>query len=269
MKVFIMDVARCVGCYACQIACKDEHCGNDWMPYARPQPDTGQFWGRIDESVRGNCPYVRVSYLFVPCQHCDEATCLKSCPIEGALFKREDGLVIIDPAKCNGCQSCVDACPYGSIYFNYDLNLAQKCTGCAHLLDRGGIFREPRCVDVCATGALKFGEEEDFRTIITGAEKLHPEYRLSPRFYYLNLPRKFIAGTVYTPDNEEVVVGAVCTLEGEGKTIVQTTDNWGDFWFDGLEVGTYFLKIEAAGRAKMIPDISTEKDVGLGDIALS
>ena len=61
-KVFAIDVAKCNGCYGCQIVCKDEHCGNDWRPYAAPQPETGQFWMRIDEKTRGQVPVVKVSY---------------------------------------------------------------------------------------------------------------------------------------------------------------------------------------------------------------
>jgi tetrathionate reductase subunit B len=268
MKVFLIDVALCMGCYACQIACKDEHCGNDWMPYAKPQPDTGQFWGKINEYVRGNIPQVKISYVFEPCHHCDDAPCILACPVEGGIYRRPDGLVIIDPKKCTGCKSCIDACPYGRIYLNEDLNLAQKCTGCAHLLDRGGVFKEPRCVDACAPEAIKFGEESEFSELISQAEILHPEYGLSPRVYYLNMPKKFIAGTVYSPVDEEVVIGATCTLTGEGDTFTQTTNDWGDFWFDGLKVGTYSLKIETGGKTKTISNISTEKDVGLGDIAL-
>jgi Fe-S-cluster-containing dehydrogenase component len=89
--------------------------------------------------------------------HCDNAPCIKACS-EGAIYKREDGLVIIAPEKCTGCRKCADVCPYGALYFNWDLNIAQKCTGCAHLLDKG--WKEPRCVDVCPTGALRFGERE-------------------------------------------------------------------------------------------------------------
>ncbi len=269
MKAFVIDVSRCMGCYACQVVCKDEHCANDWTPYARPQPDTGQFWGQMNEYVRGNYPQVKMSYVFVPCQHCDDAPCLPACPVEGGIYRRADGLVIIDPQKCTGCKNCVDACPYGRIYFNDDLNLAQKCTGCAHLLDRGGVYKVPRCVDVCGTGAIKFGEESELQDLIDQAEILHPEYGLSPRVYYKNLPRKFIAGTVYTPDDEEVVIGATCTLTGEGETYTQPTNDWGDFWFDGLKTGTYALKIETGDRTKTITSISTEKDVGLGDIALT
>ncbi|MBS4897360.1 MAG: oxidoreductase, partial [Gordonibacter pamelaeae] len=62
-KVFVFDAAKCNGCRNCQIACKDEHVDNDWSPIARPQPDTGHFWCRIEERVRGQVPKVRVSYV--------------------------------------------------------------------------------------------------------------------------------------------------------------------------------------------------------------
>jgi tetrathionate reductase subunit B len=269
MKVFVIDIARCTGCYSCQIACKDEHCGNDWTPYAKPQPDTGQFWGKIDEFERGNIPQVKVTYEFVPCQHCKDAPCMAACSVEGAFYRRPDGLVIIDPQKCTGCKNCVDACPYGRIYYNEDMNLAQKCTGCAHLLDRGDDnFKTPRCVDVCGTGAIKFGDESEFKDQIAKAEYLHPEFGTKPRVYYLNLPKKFIAGTVFSPSEDEVVIGAACTLTGEGQKFTQKTNHWGDFWFDGLKTGNYSLKIQAGKKMKLIPDISTKKDVGLGDIPL-
>jgi tetrathionate reductase subunit B len=230
--------------------------------------DTGQFWGRLNEYVRGNCPQVKMSYIFEPCQHCNDARCIGACRVEGGIYRRTDGLVVIDVRKCTGCRDCITACPYDRIFFNDNLNLAQKCTGCAHLLDKGSVFKEPRCVDACATGALKFGEETDFKSLIPKAEILHPEYGLSPRVYYLNLPKKFIAGTVYIPGIDEVVVGATCTLTGGGETHIQKTNDWGDFWFDGLKTSVYSLKVEADEKSKIITNISTERDVGLGDIAL-
>ena len=79
MKAFLIDLNKCVGCYDCQIACKDEHCGNDWSPYAKPQPDTGQFWLRLNETEHGARPHVKVSYVPVMCQHCDNAACMEAC----------------------------------------------------------------------------------------------------------------------------------------------------------------------------------------------
>jgi Fe-S-cluster-containing dehydrogenase component len=267
MKVFVIDIAKCNGCYGCQIACKDEHCGNDWMPYARPQPDTGQFWSKVTEYTRGTIPQVKCSFVPTLCMHCEEAPCIKVCPTQ-AIYQRNDGLVIIDPAKCGGHRQCIDACPYGAIYYNKELNIAQKCTGCARLLDRGFPIKEPRCVDACILGAMKFGEEADFKDVIAQAEILHPEYGLQPRVYYLNLPKRFITGTVYDPATKEVVIGATCTLNGDGTTTA-TTNDWGDFGFEGLAVGTFSLKIEAGGKTKTIADINTAQDVSLGDIPLA
>ncbi|MFC2027000.1 4Fe-4S dicluster domain-containing protein [Chloroflexota bacterium] len=267
MKSFVIDVRLCIGCYNCQIACKDEHCGNDWTPYAKPQPDTGQFWLEVREEERGTIPKVTVTYIPWMCQHCDDAPCMKVCPVE-AIYKRDDGLVIIDPKMCNGCMHCVDACPYGSIFYNETIGLAQKCTGCAHLLDRGWPIKEPRCVDVC-WGAMFFGEESELQSMISNAEELLPGEDTNPRVHYLNLPKKFIGGTVYDPDAKEIIEDATCTLSGDG-TGTATTDGFGDFWFTGLkDDGMYSLMIESNGKTKTISDISTEKDVNLGDIALS
>ena len=270
MKAFVIDTTRCSGCYDCQIACKDEHCGNDWTPYAKPQPDTGQFWLKMNEFVRGTVPKVKVAYIPVLCMHCKDARCMKACPVDKGIYRREDGLVIIDPTKCTGCMNCVDACPYGVIYYNWDLNIAQKCTFCAHLLDRG--WKEPRCVDACPTGAYTFGEEEDLKDKIAKAEILLPEQKTKPRVYYLNIPRKFIAGAVYDPEEDECIEGAICTLTNSKtkKKLTATTDNFGDFWFEKLDVGTYNLLIKKDGYYPFEQAaISAEKDVNLGDIKLN
>jgi tetrathionate reductase subunit B len=268
MKVFVFDTSVCNGCYNCQIACKDEHCGNDWTPYARPQPETGQFWLKLSEHVRGTVPKVKVHYVASLCNHCDKPACLDACAVEGAIYKRDDGLVMIDPEKCTGCTNCATACPYGVIYMNDSLQIAQKCTGCAHLLDAD--WKEPRCVDACPTAALKFLEESEAADLIEGAEVLRPEAGLKPRVYYRNIPKKFVAGTVYDPIKKEVVIGAACTLIGNGATLAATTDGFGDFWFEGLSVGTYSLDIRAEGFAgKSFAELTTERDVNLGDIPLT
>jgi len=280
MKAFRVNVSRCSGCYSCQIACKDEHVGNNWMPYAMPQPEWGQFWGKLTENQRGQVgagleenPLIRMSsvvkvdYVFVPCQHCVDAPCIPACPAN-AISTRPDGMVWINPKVCTGCQLCLDACPYGCIYYNRGLHLAQKCTGCAHLLDRDGWLYGARCADNCCTEALTFGEESDLD--LSGTETLHPEFGLTTRVHYLDLPMKFIAGTVYDPSTNDVVVGATCTLSGASSGSI-TTNGFGDFWFDKLEEGTFSVTIEASGyTSQTISDISTaDADVNLGDIALT
>lgn len=265
-KVFCVDVAKCNGCHNCQLACKDEHVYNDWSPYAKPQTEIGQFWCRLTEHVGGSIPKVRIHYIPHLCNHCDRASCIDACAYD-AISRREDGLVLIDPAKCTGCRKCRDACPYEAIFYNDKRNISQKCTGCAHLLDNG--LDRPRCVDACPTDALMFGEEEDFQDFIVGATVRLPETGNHPRVYYRNIPGRFIGGTVYDPIEKEVVIGARCRATIGGKTIEVATDEYGDFWFNDLARGKYDVVIEAKGyEFKTFDQVDATIDVNLGDIPL-
>jgi tetrathionate reductase subunit B len=272
MKVFAIDLSVCNGCYCCQIACKDEHVANDWTPYAKPQPDTGQFWIGITEQVRGQVPKVKVSYIPKMCHHCDDAPCIASCKV-AAIYKRDDGIVIIDPDKCTGCKLCADACPHTAIFFNEHLNIAQKCTGCSHLRDNDpDEWPVPRCVDQCPTDALRFGEEEEFADFIKDAELINPGAGTKSRVYYKHLPKKFVAGTLYDPKEKEVIIGAVCTLKDNqsGETFTAQTDNFGDFWFNGLKDNrTFTLTLKKGKKSKTVKDISTTIDLSLGDIPMN
>ncbi len=271
MKVFAIDLSVCNGCYCCQIACKDEHVGNDWSPYAKPQPDTGQFWIGLTELVRGQVPKVKVTYIPKLCHHCDEAPCMAECKAE-AIYQRDDGMVIIDPVKCTGCKLCADTCPHDAIFFNEQLNIAQKCTGCSHLRDNDPEeWPVPRCVDQCPTDALRFGEEDEFADFIEEAELLNPGAGTKSRVYYKHLPRKFVAGTVYDPREKEVIIGADCTLKdnSSGETFTAVTDNFGDFWFRGLaDDRTFTLTITKGRKSKTVRNIATATDLSLGDIPM-
>lgn len=268
MKAMVIDINRCNGCYNCQIACKDEHVGNDWSPIAKPQPDIGQFWMKVTDVVQGSVPKVRVRYMHDICQHCENAPCISACSSK-AIYKRDDGIVIIDPEKCTGARLCLDACPYDVIYFNRDLNIAQKCTFCAHLLDDG--WKEPRCVDACPTNALRFGEEEDLKEYIDGTEVLHPEFNLKTRVYYKGLPNKyFVAGAVFDPEADECLEDCKVILTGaDGTSASLQTDEFGDFWFERQGSGTYSLRVEKEGYlTRTLDNIDVEKDVNVGDIEL-
>lgn len=267
-KVFIFDHAKCNGCRNCQIACKDEHVDNDWAPYAAPQPDTGHFWTRVEERVCGQVPKVKVSYMLHMCQHCGNAACVNAAP--DAVYRRDDGLVIIDPQKARGMRDLVDACPYGVVFYNEELDLPQKCTGCAHLVDEGEI---PHCVDVCPHEAIRFGDEEEFAAEIANAEALSAERAEAdkPRVYYLNLPKRFIGGVVVDPEADEVVIGATVTAENldTGEVAVVQTDEFGDFWFLRIEEARWRVYVEADGYMTRVVETSTvEEDRNVGQIDL-
>jgi hypothetical protein len=136
-------------------------------------------------------------------------------------------------------------------------------------LDKG--WKEPRCVDVCPTGALTFGDEDELGDLLSKTEPLLPESKTKPRVYYIGLPKRFIAGALYDPEKDECIEGAKITItENEtGKKRSTLSDDFGDFWVEDLNVATFSLLIEKDGYpAKEIQSIRTQKDVHLGDIEL-
>lgn len=182
------------------------------------------------------------------------------------MYRRDDGLVIIDPVKAHGQKQIVDSCPYGKIFWNEELEIPQKCTGCAHILDGDEPLKTPRCVDNCPVHVIEFGELDELD--LEGAEVLHPEYGTKPHVYYTGLPKRFIAGTVFTPEDEEIVEGAQVTATNGTETRTDTTNSWGDFWIDGLAADEWTLTIAGAGREKTLAVSTVDEDRGLGDIAL-
>lgn len=273
----MIDVTRCNGCFNCFLACRDEHCGNDYPGYSAAQPYSGQFWVKIIERERGQYPKVKVAYTPILCMHCEHAPCVEAAP-NGAVYRRTDGIVVIDPEKAKGQKQIVSACPYRVIYWNEENSIAQKCTFCAHLLDQG--WKEPRCVEVCPTRALIFGDvdnpDSEISKMIVAAEGrleiLHPEYELVPNVKYVGLPGRFVAGEVVLRDRrDECAVGVKVILSGAGKADRATeTDNYGEFEFEGLDADKdYTVSIEYSGYAAKKVRIRTTIDTYLGEILLS
>ena len=187
-----------------------------------------------------------------------------------AVYRREDGLVIVDPEKAAGRRELVEACPYGAIFWNEELAIPQKCTGCAHLVDAG---EAPHCVDVCPHGALRFGDEEDLAAEIAAAEALVPGRAGAdrPRVFYLNLPRRFLAGVVVDPEADEVVPGAKVTAENlaTGEVLAAEADEFGDFWFHQVGAAGWRVYAEAEGYLTRVLEASTvDEDRNMGPVAL-
>ncbi|MBE0596643.1 MAG: oxidoreductase [Desulfuromonadales bacterium] len=263
---FVVDLDRCIGCYNCQIACKDEHVGNDFSPIAKPQPTFGHFWMGIKEQERVlSSARIRVYYYPHMCNQCDDAPCLKAAQ-GGAVYKRDDGIVIIDPDKSAGQKQLVDACPYGAIFWNEQLNIPQKCTFCAHLLDQD--WQLPRCVQTCPTDCLIFGDLDDpesriskFLTTRQG-EELYPQYQTKPRVTFAGLPKPVVSGIVIKGDNQEGGFEAKVELVGaSGKKRELQADGFGEFYFNDVEPGKGQLTVNLAGYATVNLEVEVGADV--------
>ncbi len=271
----IIDIKTCIDCNNCFLACKDEFVDNDFSPYSLAQVKHVHRWINIMRKERGQFPVIDVSFLPIPCQHCDNAACIKKSS-NGAVYKREDGIVIIDPEKAKGQKHIIDTCPYGVIWWNEEKNVAQKCTMCVHLLEDG--WKEPRCVTVCPTGAMRVVKTDDvtMEQMIKdeNLEVFHPEYGTNPSVYYKNLYRYFkcfIGGSVTVTANgiTDCAEGAIVTLFKDSDKINEmVTDNYGDFKFDNLEEnsGKYILEISFKDYKKKVLEVDLTTSINIGTI---
>ena len=263
-RYMVIDISLCHDCNNCFIACKDEFVMNDWLPYSKAQPRHGHRWMNIERKERGQFPRVDCAFLPMPCQHCQDAPCVKEN--ESFIWKRDDGVVLIDPIKAEGQKDVVGCCPYGAIYWNEEENIPQKCTMCAHLLDNG--WEIPRCAHSCPTGAIEFYtvEEEEIDKLISD-EKLvqyRPELMTNPNVYYKNLYRYtkcFITGGV--SESGECAEGVKVTLSGD-SIAEQYTNYFGEFKFDELMPGNYVLSISG----KKVHSITIAGSVNVGNFTI-
>lgn len=274
----IIDVAGCENCSNCVLASKDELVGNDFPGYSAPHAPHGKGVIRIERHVRGAAPMVDVAHVPRLCNHCDDAPCVKAG--QGAVRKREDGIVVIDPIAAKGRRDLVASCPYGAIVWNEQQQLPQNWFFDAHLLDAG--WTAPRCVGVCPTQAIEAVKTDDVamarRAETEGLRPLQPELGTRPRVYYKNLhlaDHCFIGGSVTAQigDRLECIAAVDVTLHlGEREVARARSDAFGDFRFDKLppQSGPYLLTLRHAGhgRARRELTLGSSSEV-LGDIPLT
>ncbi len=271
----IVDVERCNNCRACFLAVKDEHTGNEFPGYAAEQPAMGHNWLDIERKERGTYPIVDAHFMPVMCNHCDDAPCIKAAK-NGAVRKRDDGIVIIDPIKSKGQKEIVDACPYGAVSWNEEKQIPQAWIFDAHLLDEG--WEQTRAEQCCPTGvfrSLKVDDGEMQRLQkAESLEVLQPELGTRPRVYYKNLhlmTHCFVGGSVVTVRDgvEECAEGAAVVLTQNGNEIARaTTDTFGEFKLDKLPANSGAYQIEVNGQASASFDLA-EESIYLGVLKLA
>ncbi len=135
---FLIKKNDCMGCHACEVACKMEH--------------------RLDVGPR-LIHVIERSPIFLPvyCHHCAKAPCIDQCPVD-AISRNKEGVVLIDEELCIGCSECIDACPFGAMHFSDDKQVAIKCDLCSSRLSQG---LKPVCVNTCPTGCIVFSEKQE------------------------------------------------------------------------------------------------------------
>ena len=131
---FYVDLASCIGCKTCQVACKDR----------RDIQVAGPRLRRVDTFECGTYPEVAMFHLNLSCNHCESPACVANCPT-GAMYKDDDGTVQHDDEACIGCQTCVNSCPYGAPQFIEEDKIVQKCDTRIRPAGRGAGGGGSRC----------------------------------------------------------------------------------------------------------------------------
>lgn len=180
----LIDLDKCIGCKACQVACKIEN-----------NVDYGVFWTQV-QSMGPVGKFPDLDYFYFPkqCQHCEDPLCVSVCPTK-ATYQTDDGIVLIDKDKCFGCQYCIWACPYGVRTLNPNTHMVEKCVLCAHRDYEHGEL--PACVISCEGNCRYFGDINNPNSEIAKyyaahanrAMKVHDQFETKPSVMYLK-PRK-------------------------------------------------------------------------------
>jgi formate dehydrogenase iron-sulfur subunit len=162
---FFTDTSICIGCKACEVACKEwnqvpvSNQGFTGMSYDNTIDLGADTWRHVAFVEQAEDDTLRWLMASDVCKHCTHAACLEVCPT-GALFRTEFDTVVVQQDICNGCGYCVPACPFGVLDRREDDGRVWKCTLCYDRLKDG---QEPACAQACPTNSIQFGELEDLR----------------------------------------------------------------------------------------------------------
>ncbi len=169
----LIDISKCIGCKACQVACMQwndlrDEVGVQHGIYDNPVDLTDQSW-TVMRFAEYQSTDGKLEWLIRKdgCMHCEDPGCLKACPAPGAIVKYANGIVDFNSSNCIGCGYCIAGCPFNIPRISEKDNKAYKCTLCS---DRVAVGLEPACVKTCPTGAIQFGAKTDM--VARGAKRV-------------------------------------------------------------------------------------------------
>src|SRR5437899_6468016 len=164
----LIDISKCIGCKACQVACMEWHdlrdeIGTDHGVYYNPLDLTDKSW-TVMRFSEVEVEQGKLEWLIRKdgCMHCADPGCLRACPADGAIVQYSNGIVDFHQENCIGSQYCVTGCPFNIPKFNSETKKVFKCTLCS---DRVNVGLEPACIKACPTGCLHFGTKADMKEL--------------------------------------------------------------------------------------------------------
>lgn len=214
---FLLDVNRCTGCSACELACSTEN-SLGW----------GRSWRQVLSCNDDHRPGLPTFHLSLACNHCARAPCVEQCPALAIARDDSTGTVQIDPDRCIGCRYCSWVCPFDATRFDPDAGVMRKCTLCDQRLRER---RAPACVEGCPTAALRYGPLEGAEEVVGfPRSRFGPAIRFTPLLRGARPPE-----TTWQPDPE--LVGSFARARPQAERRTSLRSEWPLLVFSLLTAG--------------------------------